>query len=164
MKIMLAVDGSHFSDAAVQALIARPLPKNTEIRVLHVLEPPSWLASRNRPGYAPALDAEWWAAEKEQAQRLVEDTAELLRSKGLTATSVVEEGDPKSRILDIAGDWNADLIILGSHGRTGLRHFLMGSVSEAVARHARCSVEIVRIQSRDRGERACSPQLRSGRP
>jgi len=63
-------------------------------------------------------------------------------------TAAVEEGDPKSKILDTARDWDADLIVLGSHGRKGLQHFLMGSVSEAVARHAECSVEIVRISSK----------------
>jgi nucleotide-binding universal stress UspA family protein len=98
--------------------------------------------------YDPALDADWWKKEKEAAQVLVEKTAEVLRSKGPMVTSAVEEGDPKSTILDTARDWGADLIVLGSHGRKGLEHFLMGSVSEAVARHAGCSVEIVRIPSK----------------
>lgn len=146
MKILLAVDGSRFSDAAIRTPIARRPPQDTEIRVVHVLEPPSWLASRERPGYDSAFDADWWAAEKAEARSLVEDAAELLRSKGLAATAIVEEGDPKSKILDAARDWGADLIVMGSHGRKGLRHFLIGSVSEAVARHAGCSVEIVRAQ------------------
>lgn len=48
-------------------------------------------------------------------------------------------------LVDQAKRWNADLVILGSHGRKGMEHFLMGSVSEAVARYAPCSVYIVRI-------------------
>ena len=60
-------------------------------------------------------------------------------------TTAVEWGDPKSKIIDAAEQWHADLIVLGSHGRTGLERFLMGSVSDAVARHAPCSVEVVRI-------------------
>jgi nucleotide-binding universal stress UspA family protein len=103
------------------------------------------MAARDSPGYNPAFDAEFWEREKERAQTLVEKTAELLRSKGLKATVSVEEGHIKSKILDTARDWRADLIVLGSHGRTGLMHFLIGSVSEGVARHAGCSVEIVRI-------------------
>jgi nucleotide-binding universal stress UspA family protein len=102
------------------------------------------MAARESPGYDPAFDAEWWKKEKEQAQTMVEKTAELLRSKGLKATSVVAEGHTKSKILDTAKNWRADLIVLGSHGRTGLARFLIGSVAEGVARHAGCSVEIAR--------------------
>lgn len=147
MRIVLAVDGSQFSDAAVQAVIAQAQPKDTEIRVLHVVELPTLLVTREMGGYDSALDKAW-EAEKKQAQGLVEKTVELLRAKGLKATGTVEDGDAKSKILEAAKDWRADLIILGSHGRKGLEHFLMGSVSEAVARHADRSVEIVRIRSK----------------
>jgi nucleotide-binding universal stress UspA family protein len=145
MKILLAVDGSRFSDAAVRAVIAQTRPQETEIRVIHVVEPPSMIAATKTPGHDPALDADWWKTEKEAAHLVVENAARLLRSGGFNVTAGLEEGEPKSTILDIARDWRADLIVLGSHGRKGLLHFLVGSVSEAVARHAQCSVEIVRI-------------------
>jgi nucleotide-binding universal stress UspA family protein len=54
------------------------------------------------------------------------------------------EGDPKSQIIDAAKEWRADMIIMGSHGWSGLNRFLMGSVSEGVVRHSHCSVEIIR--------------------
>lgn len=57
------------------------------------------------------------------------------------------EGDPKSQILDVAKEWKADMIVVGSHGRTGLNRFLMGSVSQGVVNHAHCSVEVVRAAS-----------------
>jgi nucleotide-binding universal stress UspA family protein len=53
-------------------------------------------------------------------------------------------GEPCGVILDTAKKWGADLIVLGSHGRRGLDRFLLGSVSEAVAIHAACSVQVVR--------------------
>jgi nucleotide-binding universal stress UspA family protein len=86
-----------------------------------------------------------WKAMREDAKALVEKATERLRRSGLKATPALTEGDPKSQIIDVASDWHADLIVLGSHGRKGLDRFLMGSVSEAVVRHAHCSVEIVRI-------------------
>jgi nucleotide-binding universal stress UspA family protein len=147
MRIVLAVDGSPFSDAAVQALIAQAQSKDAEIRVLHVLEPPNLLSTREMGGNDSALEKAW-ETEKKQAQGLVAKTVELLRAKGLKATGTVEEGDARSKILEAAKEWRADLIVLGSHGRKGLEHLLMGSVSEAVARHADCSVEIVRIPSK----------------
>jgi nucleotide-binding universal stress UspA family protein len=98
-------------------------------------------------GYDLALDAAW-EAESNQAETLVANTAGTLRSKGLKVATSVEQGDPKSKIVDAAWKWRADLIVLGAHGRKGVARFLMGSVSEGVAPHATCSVEIVRIPSK----------------
>ncbi len=146
MKILLAIDGSRFSDAAVQAVAEQAQPHNTEIQVLHVVEPPNLLVGREMGGYDPALNAVW-EAETKEAQALVVKVANELRSKGLNATTSVEQGNPKSTILDVASKGGVDLIVLGSHGRKGLEHLLLGSISDAVARHARCSVQIVRIRS-----------------
>jgi nucleotide-binding universal stress UspA family protein len=51
---------------------------------------------------------------------------------------------PKSIIMDEAEKWGADLIVVGSHGHRGIERFLLGSVSEGVALHAKCSVEVIR--------------------
>jgi nucleotide-binding universal stress UspA family protein len=56
----------------------------------------------------------------------------------------VREGDARSAILDEADSWGADLIVVGSHGRTGLKRLVLGSVAAAVVAHAHCSVEVVR--------------------
>jgi nucleotide-binding universal stress UspA family protein len=53
-------------------------------------------------------------------------------------------GNPKARIPDDAKEWGADILVVGSHGRRGLTRLLMGSVSEAIALHAGCSVEVIR--------------------
>jgi nucleotide-binding universal stress UspA family protein len=148
MKILLAIDDSEFSKAATQAVIARIRPRGTQVRVLHVVEPPSLLVTREMHD-DPAIDTAWKAElELKQAETLVANTAGTLRSKGLKVSTSVEQGDPKSKIVDAASKWHADLIVVGAHGRKGLARFLMGSVSEGVARHAPCSVEIVRIPSR----------------
>ena len=75
---------------------------------------------------------------------LVDRIAEELRRAGFKAQTRVEVGDAREGILDCAAEWGADLIIVGSHGQRGIQRFLLGSVSEFVARHAKCSVEIVR--------------------
>ena len=144
MKILLAVDDSRFSDAAAKAVIAQGHPKDTEVRVLHVVEPPSLLVAREMGGYDAAIE-EVWEKESKHAKAFVEKTAEKLRSHNMKVTTSVQNGDPKSMIIDASKEWGADLIVLGSHGRSGLDRFLMGSVSEAIVRHAHCSVEIVRI-------------------
>jgi nucleotide-binding universal stress UspA family protein len=143
MKILIAIDGSDFSQAAMQSVIARPWPPDTQVKVMHVVEPPSLLMGREMGGYDPEFEMVWKAL-REQAKELVAKAAEKLRAAKFNVSTELVEGDPKSQIIDIANEWNADMIVLGSHGRTGINRFLMGSVSQAVVRHAHCSVEIIR--------------------
>jgi nucleotide-binding universal stress UspA family protein len=144
MRILLALDGSNHSAVVRDALIVQAKPTDAEVHLLHVVEPfpidlAQKLGSRDSPDFAGArLEQREWAKE------MLAHTAKMLCSAGFTVTSSVKEGDARTVILEHAESWQADLIMVGSHGRTGLVPFLMGSVSEAVARHAGCSVEIVR--------------------
>ena len=144
MRILLAIDDSKFSEAAIEVVLEQGRPHGTEVRVLHVLESPPLLVARELGGFEPALETAL-QFQKQHAEAVVAKAAGLLRARDLKVTSALEMGDPKSKILDVAEEWHADLIVLGSHGRKGLNRFLMGGVSDAVARHACCSVEIVRI-------------------
>jgi len=147
MNILLAIDDSKFSEAATQAVIAQARPKETEVRVLHVVEPTLAAYGGIEGGYV----VDWQAVTQEQraeAESLVTRTAKALRDAGFQVTTIIETGDAKSVIIDTAAKWPADLIVMGPHGRKGLERFLLGSVSEAVARHAPCSVQIVRIPKR----------------
>ncbi len=146
MRVLLAIDDSQLSEAAVHAVVEQARPHDTEVRVLHAVEPPSLLVAREMGEPNFKLEAAW-ESEVETAQAFVASAVELLHQKGFRVSRFVEQGEPRTKIVDMASAWNADLIVLGSHGRKGLNRFLMGSVSAAVARHARCSVEIVRIRS-----------------
>ncbi|MGA7907342.1 MAG: universal stress protein [Candidatus Sulfotelmatobacter sp.] len=143
MKILFATDNSTFSEAVAKSLAEQFRPQDAEIRVLHVVEPISTSAPpQMSPRYYPELEDRL-----PQAREVVERAAKMLSTAGFRVTTSVTTGDARTVILDAAAEWNADLIVLGSHGRTGLGRFLLGSVSEAVARHARCSVQIVRVRS-----------------
>jgi nucleotide-binding universal stress UspA family protein len=91
------------------------------------------------PGYAPELEAE-----RKKARELVERVAATLRGAGFRVGVVVGQGDVREKILDEAEEWKADVIVLGSHGHGQVKRLLLGSVAESVARHASCSVEIVK--------------------
>jgi nucleotide-binding universal stress UspA family protein len=145
MRILLAIDDSGFSQAAIETVIEQARPHDTDVRILHVVESPPLLVAREMGGYDPALETAL-ESQKQNAEALVRKAAELLRARGIKVAAGLEVGDPKSKILDVADEWRADLIVVGSHGRRGFERFLMGSVSDAVARHAKCSVQIVRIQ------------------
>ena len=144
MKILLATDGSKFSEAATQAIISQCRPQGTEIKVLNVVDLPLLIPNL----YA----AEFREESLKHGEELVRQAEQPLTRAGYEVETAVEEGDPKSTIVDDAARWHADLIILGSHGRKGMDRFLMGSVSDAVARHAPCSVQVVRISANGRAE------------
>jgi nucleotide-binding universal stress UspA family protein len=140
MKILLGVDDSKFSGDAVQAIITQFKAENVEIRVLHVLQPVTLLIPPEMAqGYVPELEVQ-----KEPARELLERTAEELRKAGFKVETAIKIGDARVVLLDSAAQWGADLIVVGSHGKRGIQSFLLGSVAESVARHAKCSVQIVR--------------------
>jgi nucleotide-binding universal stress UspA family protein len=145
VKILVAVDGSQFSEAAAQALVSQTRMQDAEVLVLEVVEPLIFSAPpQMAPGYAPEMAAR----QEEQlkaAQQTVNATADTLRRAGFKRVDTrTVEAETRSGILSVAEDWKADLIVLGSHGRRGLQRFFLGSVAEGVARHAKSSVLIVR--------------------
>ena len=148
MRILLAVDGSEFGDAAVEEIANRPWPTGSEVHVISVIHLPF------EPG------PEVWAlpesyyfklenAERERAGSAINRAIARLRESDseretpLTLTSEVVVGRPSETIIETAKRLGADLIALGSHGYRGFTRFLLGSVSYAVASHAPCSVEVV---------------------
>lgn len=145
MKILLAIDGSEFSQAATQALAAQARPEGVEVLVLRVVEPLIFsIPPQMAPGYAPEQD-EIIKEELRHAQDSVTQASQSLRSAGFNVSTRIVEAEARNGILGVAAEWSADLIVLGSHGRKGLQRFLLGSIAESVARHADCSVEIVRV-------------------
>ncbi len=140
MNILLATDGSNSSNAAVENIAKLFHPLNNEVRVLTVVEPiTTAMMPQMSRGYYPELEDQ-----KREAKGLVERTANVFAAKGFKVSTSVLTGNAKAVILDEAAGWHADLIVVGSHGHKGIGRFLLGGVSEAVARHAACSVEIVR--------------------
>ena len=150
MRLLLAIDDSKFAEAAIDAVFYQVRQDHTQVLVLHALD---W--SNFMPAPFPGIGVEPTFSERQlesivegqtqRAQDLVKTAAERLRSAGFGASTSIREGDLKMVILDCATEWIADLIVVGSHGRKGVTRLLLGSVSETVARHAHCSVEIVRL-------------------
>ncbi len=138
MKILMGVD-LEYSGETVRALVAQCRPESTVVMVLHVLQPMGTAPPQMDAYFAPELEAEKGAADE-----LVGRAAKELHDAGFQAQTRIELGDIRGGILDCASKWGADLIVLGSHQRAGLQRFLLGSVAEFVARHAKCSVEILR--------------------
>lgn len=145
MKLVLAIDDSKCSEAAINVLIQSVRAADTKVCILHAVEP-MWLVLDYETGELGQIQA----AREESMMRgknLLEKVEPMVAGAGFSVTTALEEGDPRFVIVDYASQWKADLILLGSHGRRGLGRLLLGSVAEHVARHAHCSVMIVRPKS-----------------
>jgi nucleotide-binding universal stress UspA family protein len=153
MKVLLAVDDSEYSEAAVQAVLAQLRPHDTDVCVFHAVEWLREMPSSFRFGEGPSYDKDILTCRDQSfrsAAALVERIAHELRAAGFRTTTETPDTDPRHGIIDGAAACDADLIVMGSHGRRGLHRILLGSVAEAVVRHAVCSVEIVRARAAGR--------------
>lgn len=143
MRILLAVDGSEPSAEAVKTVAERPWPSDTVVRVMNVVE----IATPPVVGELTYVGDDIEAVRRENkkaGEHLVARVANSLDKEKVTVETVVREGDPASEIVEEAREWRADLIVVGSHGYTGFKRLVLGSVAQSVAGHAPCSVEVAR--------------------
>lgn len=139
-RLIVAVDGSEDSDAAVRAVAARTWPAGTEVRAVTVADL-KLVSTLAWPGSRLESDVPDVASLIRGRAALA---AQALRGAGLAAEPVVLDGDPKHALLEEAERWGADCVFLGAKGHSALERFTLGSVSAAVAARAHCSVEVVR--------------------
>jgi nucleotide-binding universal stress UspA family protein len=142
-RVLLATDGSDCSLLAARSIASRPWPAGTEVRILSVVELGTSLFHVPFPsGAEEALRTK----AMQRTQTAIREADEIITKAGLRASEAISVlfVEPESIIAIEAGQWEADLVVLGSHGRRGFKRLLLGSVSEGVALHAGCSVELVR--------------------
>jgi nucleotide-binding universal stress UspA family protein len=144
MKILLAVDGSSHSQEAVDDVARRPWPPRSTVRVLSVIQPYTPPATEFVLAGTTLEDIR--RQQTADADHLTARAADAVKAAGVSAETTVREGDPRSVIVDEADEWGADLIVVGSHGRTGVKRWLLGSVAGSIVSHAPCSVEVVRTR------------------
>jgi nucleotide-binding universal stress UspA family protein len=145
MKILVAYDGSRFAEAAIDELLDRPWPQETEVRLVTAIEPLGFVPSA--PGlelftpFGERLDARL----REDCYKQIQQALSRLSARPeLTTSYEIREGEAKHALLAAIRDWQPDLVLAGSHGKSPFERLLLGSVSHALVSHAPCSVEIVR--------------------
>jgi nucleotide-binding universal stress UspA family protein len=164
MRILLAVDGSECSDKAVAEIGRRPWPKGAEIKVLTAVElpiPPTPEAWAIPPNYFEELDR----AASEHARAIVDGAVSKLRAAMGSEANIHGQsvpGPPRAVILEEAERWGADLIAVGSHGYRAWERFLLGSVSQSIVSHAKCSVEVVRCRANGHSKRTAHLKTKDG--
>lgn len=146
-NVLIALDGSRFSEAALKAVLDRPWKESTKFKVITVIKSAldACLGVENSLAVLGMLEDEQQTLQRAKAE--LSDKAGLLTSRyGANRVQIeVLVGEPRDTILKVIEDWPAHLAIVGSHGRTALGRLFLGSVSQAVALHGACSVEVVKL-------------------
>lgn len=158
MKILLATDGSDFSKAAIDALAnIVAVPENTTFKIISTVEFPAMLPSDPFIGasaeYYDEVEKVGHRQAKESAEQAENQIRSLFPGVSLNITAEVLGGSPQRVLVEKAKEWEADLIVVGSHGYGFWSRALLGSVSNSVVHHAPCSVLIVR-KTEDSGKLA----------
>ena len=145
-RILVPIDFSDTARKALQYAVPFAAAFEAEVVLVHVMQPYS---IPPEIGYAPPQ----WSVTQRDLMESARDGLDTLRAREIGARArskvLVREGVPWHEIVAAARESNADLIILATHGRTGFKHALLGSVAERVVRHAPCPVLVVRETERD---------------
>jgi nucleotide-binding universal stress UspA family protein len=144
-RILVPIDGSQTSERALQEVI-RVANRAAQLRLVYVLEENYLLDAE---GYAYIDLADLQKAMRHTGERTLALAAEKVRQSGMTAETVLLEASGE-RIANVieneAKHWQADLIVIGTHGRSGLNRLLLGSVAEGLVRVATVPVLLVRAE------------------
>lgn len=139
-KILIAVDDSEFAEHAANVGIELAKSLEAEVGFVHVFD----------PTVGPSGT---WGVTAERLMEMSERAAKHLlatfreRVARSHVPEFLESGKPASKIVEVAKNWPADLIVMGSHGRGKIQGLLLGSVSQEVLHHASCPVLVVRAQA-----------------
>lgn len=151
-RILIAVDDSNNSEKAVTYGYHLAELLDADVALVNVIDPPTTSSYSSidpvmgaQPMYVPELSQ----IQEDTSNDLLKRLKAIWQGDPSNVTTFNKIGQIKQEILSTAAEWSADLIILGTHGRTGFDHFISGSVSESVARHSICPVLIVPYKDED---------------
>lgn len=135
-KILIAVDDGPASERIAMAGLELGKQLNAEMALVSIVDTISLIpeAGLSAPELSKILEMDY----RKNQQVLMEKVF-----KGINVSSFIDEGRPDEGILFVAGQWNADVIVLGTHSRTGLSHLFLGSVAEKLIRHSKKPLFII---------------------
>ena len=141
-KLLVATDGSQYSLAAASEAVGIAKRCGAELLVISVV--PSETASPFDIVHTEMQHEMISQKEFHEGEKNVNDLLVIAKQEGVSVVGQIVEGRPYEAIVETAREKGIDLIVMGSHGRTGMERLLMGSVTERVVGHADCAVLIVK--------------------
>jgi len=157
-KVLVPLDGSEFSRQVLPYVRSLLDPSAYRVMLLRVASTPEgvtsppprplaldgWLLGRGADHTHPIFQSQVWDGLKAELRANLEPEVELLSQAGFAVTTVVRFGDAAEEIVDVAGGDDVALVVMATHGRSGLERLVMGSVAEAVLRRVQVPVMMVR--------------------
>lgn len=143
MKILVAVDDSPHSERAVRFVARMRWPAGSRVIVVNVMTPVLTPPAAGGESGVPLL-IEVSEEQRQMGRDLTSRAEAELRESGIATESRLPTGDPRDALLRLVTEERADLLVMGSHGRTGFAKLLLGSVSSHAVTHAHCSVLVVK--------------------
>jgi nucleotide-binding universal stress UspA family protein len=145
-RILVPLDGSRAAEQALPAACALARCANAELKLLHVVDLVHEVPSLD------TTDEQWLhATARSDAERYLEQCGtQVTKSAAAPPDTVVIEGSPLEKIKEAATSWNADLIVMATHGRGAFDRAWLGSVADALARDSTTPVMLIRVQDQDR--------------
>jgi len=140
-KILIPTDFSDFSQQALQYGLSFCREYKAKMVLLHVIEDPFYPSTGGSFGFDMA---DFFARMQEESDRKMQELIPAAQQEGLSVERMITRGTPFLEIIRVAKEEDVDMIVVATHGRTGLAHVLMGSVTEKVVRKAPCPVLVVR--------------------
>ncbi len=141
--ILIPTDFSSYSQDAIDYGVQLAKALGSEIYLLYVFQEPMFIPSGPTVPMVPEV-GNWLDEVQKQERQKLDDIVESLGSQLKKVTPLFKAGNPVLEILKAAKEIPADLIVMGTHGRTGLPHFVIGSVAERVVREGHCPVLTVK--------------------
>lgn len=141
-KILCPVDFSDSSEAALDVALGLASKLGSELELLHVIQPPIYVGWEDSPA-GLAATAEMLEVSRDRSKQQLDLLAANFQSRGVPIRTTLQEGSPHHEIAERSKA--VDLVVMGTHGRTGLPHLLLGSVAERVVRTAVCPVMTVPV-------------------
>jgi len=144
VRIIVGLDGSPDSDAAISAINARMWPAGSEVRVVTSID-----ANISTAAAIPGGPITAWLDDSDENEtswvsRMIDEASARLGRTGINVSATQVDGDPKIALVAEADKWRADAIFVGARGHGLMERLMLGSVSSAIAARAHCSVEIIR--------------------
>lgn len=139
-KILIAVDSSEFAMQAAKKGLQLAHQLNAEAALLYVVDTSKAMGNVD----AGIFPEEALMVLKREVEQTLDQLAKMYNGNKLM--KFMPQGHPTEDIIKTAGTWEADLIVVGTHGRTGLKHLLMGSVAEYLVRHSKIPVMVVPLK------------------
>ena len=147
-RILLPVDGSPLAERAIPLAATLAQAHSAEVVVARIVQPPAWMADGPSTYLSADIYGELYDGLEQEAEGYLETIAERFQSGGIAVRTEVRRGAAAAALLDLETELRPDLVVMSTHGRTGLARFALGSIADLMVREGCAPVLLIRAFSR----------------